>query len=302
MAFEMPGVADSPRIPNRIGLIDADCVAYWGAAGCDEMTRDAAHQRVDNRMAMIIDQIQTDEIRCYLTGSNNFRERIATYQQYKGNRYDANGNRLRPQPKWLHSCRQYLVENYGAVLCDGQEADDALAIAQVKCNASRDWHSIISSIDKDLRIVAGLHHDMNSGIIIETDALGGLEIDAKGKLRGTGMAFFYAQLLMGDSADWIPGLPKVTPWMKETFEEVKRLGGCGPKAAYGVLHDAKSEEEMYGRVLACYESYWDGDHWYEHWQTGETIYPEPREMLIEQGRLLWMRHYEGELWDPPVPV
>jgi 5'-3' exonuclease len=300
--FELPAVADAPRIPNRIGLIDADCVGYWASAGCDDMTRDAAHKRVVDRMTMIQDQIQTDDLRCYLTGDNNFREQIATYQRYKGNRYDANGNRIKPQPKWLKSCRKYLIKHYDAILCDGQEADDALAIAQVKCNASRDWHSIISSIDKDLRIVAGLHHDMNSGVIIETDRLGGLEIDKKGKVRGTGLAFFYAQCLMGDNADWIKGLPRVTPWMKETFDGIKRLGGCGEKAAYAVLDGAKTEEEMYGRVLACYESYWDGDHWYINWQTGEKIYPEPREMLIENARLLWLQHYEGELWDPPVPV
>lgn len=302
MAFEVPGVAAKPIIPNRIGLIDADCIAYWAAAGCDDMLVAAAYKRCDDRCAAITDTIQAQELRYYLTGRNNFRDDVAKYQRYKGNRYDANGNRLRPQPKYLKEVREYLISNYDAILCEGQEADDALAIAQTKCNASQDWHSIISSIDKDLRIVPGLHHDMNSGYIEEVDRLGYLSIDKKKKVRGAGLKFFYAQLLMGDSADWIPGLPKVTPWMKETYDGIKRLGGCGQMAAYHVLEDAESEHECLQRVYDCFASYWNGDHYYENWKTGERVFPSALEALTEQGQLLWMRTEEGEMWEPDREV
>jgi hypothetical protein len=181
MAFEVPEIQQSQRIANRIGLIDADCVAYWAAAGCDEMVVDAAYKKVRDRMIMITDQIQTDEIRCYLTGKNNFRNKIATYQMYKGNRYDKDGNRIKPQPKWLPQAREYILANYNSTLCDGYEADDALAMAQVKCNASQGWESIISSIDKDLLIIPGWHHDMNSGYVQHVTELGQLEIDIKKK-------------------------------------------------------------------------------------------------------------------------
>ncbi len=302
MAFEVPEVAGKPVIPNRIGLIDADCVAYWAAAGCDDMTKDAAFKRCKDRMEVILDQIQAQENRCYLTGRRNFRDKVATYQQYKGNRYDKNGNRITPQPKWLQHVRDYLIDHYNAVLCDGQEADDALAIAQVKCNASRDWHSIISSIDKDLRIIPGLHHDMNSNYIEEVDELGYLMIDVKKKVRGAGLKFFYAQLLMGDSADWIPGLPKVTADIKERFGQGIRLGGCGPMAAYKILHDAESEAELLERVIYCYESYWDGDHFYINWRTGEKVFPTIDQILTEQGQLLWMRREENQMWQPPYDL
>lgn len=302
MAFEVPGVARKEIVPNRIALLDADCVAYWAAAGCDDMTRDAAFKRCRDRMDAITDQCQAEHVRSYLTGANNFRKDIARYQQYKGNRYDKYGNRIKPQPKWLQAVRDFLVDQYDAILCDGQEADDALAIAQTKCNASKDWHSIISSIDKDLKIVPGLHHDMNSGFIEEVDELGYLSIDKKGKVRGAGLKFFYAQLLMGDAADWIPGLPKVTPWMKEHFDGITRLGGCGPKAAYAVIEDAPDEAECLRRVLLCYDSYWNGDHFYVDWQTGEEHRPSGVEALTEQGQLLWMRTYEGELWQPKLDM
>lgn len=299
MAFEMPETKAQPIVPNRIGLIDADCVAYWAAAGCDEMTVDAAKRRCDDRMNSIIDQLQTREIRSYLTGKNNFRNEVAQFQQYKGNRYDANGNRLKAQPKWLAAVRTYLQTDYDAILCEGQEADDALGIAQMKVRASETYHSIISSIDKDLRIIPGLHHDMNSGFIEEIDELGYLTTDKKGKVRGGGQKFFYAQLLMGDSADWIKGLPKVTDWMKETYNDTAKLrkGGCGQKAAYNILNTADTEKELFFRVMSCYASYWDGDHFFEEWRSEIRHYPEPESMLLEAGQLLWMRREEAEMWE-----
>lgn len=299
MAFHVPGLAKQDRIDNRIGLLDTDCVAYWAAAGCDDMPVAAVYRKVRDRIEGICDQIQTDDIRCYLTGPNNFRDLIATYQTYKGNRYDRDGKRTKPQPKWLKEARQFIMEQFNGILCEGQEADDALAMAQVEINASQDSHSIISSIDKDLRIVPGLHHDMNSGYVEEITKLGYLKLDDKKKLRGGGLKFFYAQLLMGDSADWIPGLPKVTPWMKETFNGIKRLGGCGAMSAYHVLHDAEDEYACFSRVLDCYASYWDGEHFYINWRTNHKTFPTATDMLIEQGRLLWMRQSKGELWMPP---
>lgn len=299
MAFTLPAVEAAERIPNRIGLIDADCVAYWAAAGCDAMPVQAAKRKVRDRMTAICDQIQTDDIRCYLTGKNNFRNDVATYQMYKGNRYAPDGTRIKPQPKWLSACRDYIQANYNTTMCDGQEADDALAIAQIKCNAADGWESIISSIDKDLLIIPGKHHDMNSGYIQDVDEMGRLFKDEKGKVRGAGLRFFYAQLLMGDSADWIPGLPKVTPEMKAEFGGIKRLGGCGPVAALNALEGCATERELFDRVAFCYKSYWNGERWYKHWKTGEKIYPTWREALTEQGQLLWMRREAGQMWEIP---
>ena len=74
------------------------------------------------------------------------------------------------------------------------------------------------------------------------------------KLSGYGLKFFYAQLMMGDSVDNIPGLPR-----------------CGAVKAYDVLFDAFDEAVMFERVRAEYEMKGFGD-----------------EYLLEQGQLLWM--------------
>ena len=77
-----------------------------------------------------------------------------------------------------------------------------------------------------------------------------------------GLKFFYTQILTGDSADNIVGLYKV-----------------GPVKAGKILDGAESEHELWDRCVDAY----DGD----------------AERVLENARLLWLRRYEGELWQPP---
>jgi 5'-3' exonuclease len=77
-----------------------------------------------------------------------------------------------------------------------------------------------------------------------------------------GLRFFYTQLLTGDSVDNIIG-----------------LYGIGPKKAEAILLGAEDELEMFSRVLNAYE----GDI----------------DRVVENGRLLWLRRYEDQLWEPP---
>lgn len=74
-----------------------------------------------------------------------------------------------------------------------------------------------------------------------------------------GMKFFYTQILTGDRADNIGG-----------------LYGVGPVKASKMLQDCHTEEDLWDAVLKAY----DGDE--EH--------------VLENGRLLWLRRYEGEVW------
>jgi hypothetical protein len=71
---------------------------------------------------------------------------------------------------------------------------------------------------------------------------------------------FCTQLLTGDRIDNIPC-----------------LAGIGPKKAEKALKDAKTKEELLQAAYAKYQ------------ELGHTM---------EQGQLLWLRRYEGELWQP----
>lgn len=132
------------------------------------------------------------------------------------------------------------------------------------------------SRDKDLRQVPGLHYGYRCGLQGEqpltlVDELGSLELQPSGnKLKGDGLKFFYAQTLMGDPTDAIPGCPKF-----------------GAQRTYELLVGASTEEEMFYLVLGAYAQHFE----------------DPRQAMLEQGRLAWMtREFKDNkpvLWELP---
>ena len=76
---------------------------------------------------------------------------------------------------------------------------------------------------------------------------------------------FCTQLLTGDRIDNIPC-----------------LAGIGPKKAAKALAEAKTKEELLQAVFDKYQ------------ELGHTS-----EYFTEQGQLLWLRRYEGQIWQPP---
>ena len=163
----------------------------------------------------------------YLTSDDksNFRYSLATTIPYKG-------NRKAPRPSHYEAIREYLITYHNAKIIYGQEADDELGIQATKYPNS--W---IVSIDKDLKQVPGYHYDFVKMEEIFFDDIGFLELsDDKRKLKGVGIKFFFAQVLLGDSADNVPGLLKY-----------------GPVNVFRVLKDCNTFAELYNMVYLIYE-------------------------------------------------
>jgi 5'-3' exonuclease len=98
------------------------------------------------------------------------------------------------------------------------------------------------------------------------DEIGYISLTEKKKLIGTGLRFFYSQLLTGDTVDNIPGLP-----------------GCGPVAAHKALAHIDDEIVMFDVVRGMYLSKgFDDDY------------------LLEQGQLLWMTRERDEKGGPKL--
>lgn len=219
----------------------------------------------------IIKRTGAGSIRLYLTdGASNFRltQNIATILKYKGNRAtDA-------KPLLLKDARKYLMEELGAELCVGLEADDRLSIVHNQAwesamLESKDFYltetdisqevlekkameltkSVLVTIDKDIKMRAGLFMNPDQDIgVEEIYPMGHLHLEIKPKkankasekkLHFSGLKGFYAQILMGDTCDNIVG-----------------VYFCGQVKAYDVLKDCETEEDLFKATLSeIYEGF-----------------------------------------------
>lgn len=197
----------------------------------------------------------------------NFRIELAKTKPYKGNRKEE-------KPFHYYNILAYLLRSYDVVVSDGMEADDTMSVHQIQAPP---LSTVICTRDKDLRMIPGMHYGWPCGKQpqlgpLEVDEVGSVELSKQG-IKGTGLAFFYSQLLTGDTVDNIPGLPKV-----------------GPKKALELLGGLDDPDEMFKAVVDLYKEK-IGDGW--------------REYMLEQGQLLWMvRELDEEggpvLWNPTL--
>lgn len=214
---------------TKTALIDGDILVYESCYAAQSAYKQATDsddivgfESVDNSMVQRIEQIMLgagcDSYVLYITEGRTFRYDVAFTKPYKGTRHadkPYHYANLRAVIKTLHPCKIVTM----------LEADDQLAIDAL---ADRD-NTVLCSRDKDLRQVTGatvysweLGNQPSFGPT-KIQRIGG--VDSKGK--GTGFAFFMAQMVMGDGADNVPGIT-----------------GKGPGAAYKLLSPIVEDEEM----------------------------------------------------------
>lgn len=180
------------------------------------------------------------------TERSNFRYKICP--NYKAQRKGCK------RPPNEQAVREYLISQRNAKVVTGAEVDDALGICQ-------DDNSVIFTNDKDLDMIPGWHFDLDFHRAVNYK--GGKQIRKAYKKRqmykvedpgflalrksgnnniliGAGQLWFCAQMLLGDSADNIFGISKLS---NTRF---------GPVAAYNLLKDCKTFEEA---LKICYNKY-----------------------------------------------
>lgn len=196
-------------------LIDADIVAFRCAPTAENDPVEIALIRTDGMMRDILSR--EEDYMAFLTGSPSkypFTEkpnfRYVINPEYKANRKDY------VPPKHLDACRKFLIEEYGAIVTEGYEADDALGMAQTE-------DSVIYSIDKDLLMIPGHHYNWVNQTYKEVSELDGLRS-------------FYRSLLTGDRSDNVFG-----------------ISGIGPVKASKIINQLETEEEMYQVVYDLYK-------------------------------------------------
>lgn len=227
-------------------LIDGDRAAYTTAFVIEKLDPPKEGNQVkltnfhkgivDGHISNVFELYNDKEYEMYLTSQDksNFRFKLAKTRPYKGYRDK------KKKPTYLKPIRDYLIADYGAQVVSGMEADDALGIRQTELLKDNDFRDVILiSDDKDLHQIVGLHGDFKGNITECKDNLGHLDLvqrpNKRWVLKGTGLRFFYAQVLMGDRCDDVPGLHR--------YGDVK---------TYQTLKDCQDEKQLYKAALAAY--------------------------------------------------
>lgn len=205
-------------------LIDADTPVFGAAISCEGDEEWKALSRLDMTIEKIIEGVGCSSYTLFVSGEGNFRYEVEPL--YKSNRG--------PSPEHREACRLHLVKEWGAVECNGYEADDA-----VGCEQGDD--TIICGIDKDLLMLPGKHYRwpiIRQGKLVRDEQWHDVTPEQ-------GIRRFFEQALTGDKSDNIIGIHRV-----------------GPVKAAKILSDCTTEEEMYERVLDVYtEDSESGDEW-----------------------------------------
>lgn len=263
-------------VENRHLQLDADFPCYE-CANVDKPLREAQKALVDY-IEMAREQARAEHVNCHLTiGMKGGREQMATVKPYQAQRKrdPILQRRVADLREFL---RHYKTDTVTPVPNFLQEADDSLTQYQTNRRAEfGNEASVIQSGDKDLRMVAGLHRNAKTGSIIDVTGFGWTDYKDVGnkepKLIGYGTSWFWHQLLMGDTADNIAGLPDAPKEFRAIYK-IRNGRGFGEKAAVAVLTGVTDDATALARVLAAYTSHWGAN---------------AVEMLVEQAFLLWMR-------------
>ena len=261
---EPMSVGAVPILHDRTLYLDGDGLAYY-CAGNDDTELAEARQRLLTKVQGMQRASQAGRVVILLTGSGGHkghRYAIARVKPYQAQR--ANSRR----PKNWQGLRALLEAGvFGEVIIDyDREADDRFG----QFGHARSEHTVIGTQDKDMRMVPGYHLDWADNRMFY---LAPGVYDAVFNDKQFGLKWFWLQMLQGDTADHIPGLPKYVSGGKAKL--------IGEKTAEEKLSSTTTSREAAEVVYLLYESYY-GERWLVE--------------MMEQAVLLWMRHTPLANW------
>ena len=248
-------------VEGRTLIVDGDYLAYY-AAGNNDTDAGRARQNAREKIQAFCTFTGATKVVIHLTASTSnkgLRFAVAQTKPYQGQRTGnkpANWQHLR---MWMET---YQGDEFKTKLWYDREADDGMAYHAAVLGDSM---AVIATADKDMRMFAGLHihwHDYH--VVHVAPNLFSLTDEITGKVFGH--KWFWLQMLQGDTADNIPGLPFYVHQGSN-----KRIG---ERTAERMLADCTDNATAFGKVASLYASYYKND-----WP----------EKFVEQAVLLWMR-------------
>lgn len=210
-------------------VIDADSLIWQTVLGnknvddADQMTK-----LLDDFIRDILVKVNCRWYMGFVGGKEDtFRHELATTLPYKGNRPET------PDliKKWRVPLKTHMKYEWGFMVVEGIEADDACAICQ-----SNLTNTVLCSPDKDLLQVPGNHFNYQRNKW-RFSKVGGTEADKR----------LYTQVLTGDATDNIPGLEWINDEVKLKYGLVTKKGlpikrmEVGAKTAEKLIDQMNSE-------------------------------------------------------------
>jgi hypothetical protein len=251
-------------VPGRVLLTDGDGLAYY-CAGNDGTSPGQARVNLISKLdeAKAAGGAETSRVLMTARGSHKgHRYAIARVKPYQGQRTNSR------RPKNWEYLRGLLegspADGHPTELTGMAEADDLFGKYSSILGAD---NVVIHTQDKDMRMVPGWHLEWST--MRMTFVPNGCWAHTHNGLL-YGRKWFWMQMLHGDGADYIPGLPKyITPKGTAAL--------CGPATAEKLLAECGNEETARHTVFGLYRGYYPDD-----WQV----------QVLEQSILLWMRNDE----------
>lgn len=259
----MPKDCAPPVDSKRVVHIDGDYAAYYCAGG-DDMDPGTARWALLKRIENAKKWAGAGKVIVHLTTSGSTkgdRFLIATVLNYQEQRTH---HRPKNWPFLREFMETYVGDKFEVKMWNTREADDGIAYV-AHWSASFGHEAVIHTADKDMRMLPGVHLSWAEQIVVPVP-MGAYEVlGADGLVYGH--KWFWLQMLQGDGADNIPGLPQIAN-NKGNFVQ------CGKKNAEALLKGTTDNEEAYHLVSGAYSAYY-GDEW--------------RDRFVEQAALLWLR-------------
>lgn len=257
-----------PMNPSTDLHVDGDYCAYY-FSGNDETSLALAKRNMIDALTVAARVAGAGgQVVVHLTAGGSEkggRYKIATVKEYQAQRGGSKPKNWQGMRDWLEGGKTLAGTKFRVVTWEDREADDGVAAAAYYALSQGRVPAILSR-DKDFRMIPGRHvvwttldrHEFKAG-----------EFSSKGpdgELYGE--AWFWHQMLQGDSADNIPGLEKQPAVKAGEFK------ACGESCAQLHLAEATTREQAYDVVSQLYAAYY-GASWPDR--------------FVEQAALLWLR-------------
>jgi len=262
-------------VPGRVLLVDADALAY-ACAGNDDTTPAEARHKLRERVESALRAACAPNVSFLLTADashKGHRFAIARAKPYQGGRDHGHRPKNRDHLRTTMQAPGFTIPGGHTYVTavEHAEADDLFGANATSLGAENCVHY---TCDKDMRMVPGWHLHWTEHRMLWVPPGAFETLDPDGTVYGE--KWFWLQMLQGDSADNIPGLP----WLVDAKGKQKKIG---PVTAASLLEGVRCGQDAFTSVRLLYR---------EHYGEGGDV------QMAEQGVLLWMRRDpESQWWD-----